>query len=86
MCIRDRSAIDTVTGVFTHDDSEAAVNNAFVAAARTAYVVADSSKLHAHSFARICPLAGIDGLITDTAADPAALATLRAAGWTVVTV
>ena len=38
------------------------------------------------SFARICPLAGIDGLITDTAADPAALATLRAAGWTVVTV
>lgn len=80
------SAIDTVSGIFTHDDGEAAVNNAFVQAARAAYVVADSSKLRCRSFARICPLAGIDGLITDTAAEPDDLAALRAAGWDITTV
>jgi DeoR family transcriptional regulator of aga operon len=80
------SAIDLAAGIFTHDDAEAAVNNAFVEAARTAYVVADSSKLRRHSFARICPLESVDGLITDSGADPAALDALRAAGWQVVTV
>lgn len=80
------SAIDLGTGIFTHDDAEAAVNSAFVEAARTAYVVADASKLGAHSFARICPLAAIDGLITDDAADPADVAALRAVGWDITTV
>lgn len=80
------TAIDIATGIYTHDDSEAAVNSAFVQAARRSYVVADSSKLTSHSFARICPLDQIDGLITDTAADPGRLEVLRGAGWEIATV
>lgn len=56
-------------GLSTPDESEAAVKSAMIEAAARAVVVTDSSKLgvdHLHSFA---PLAAIDLVITDEAAD-----------------
>jgi DeoR family transcriptional regulator of aga operon len=49
-------------------------------------VVADSSKIDRVAFARICPLADVDELITDAGADRAALAALRDGGLVVTTV
>lgn len=59
------TAIDPERGLFTHDEGEAAVNAALVAAARRTVVVADSSKFAATAFARICPLDAVDAVITD---------------------
>jgi DeoR/GlpR family transcriptional regulator of sugar metabolism len=48
--------------------------------------VADSSKLEARAFARICSVADVNRLITDRAARPAALKAIRRAGVEVITV
>jgi DeoR family transcriptional regulator of aga operon len=49
-------------------------------------VVADSSKIGQAAFARICPIAQVDELITDRGAKPTALRALRETGMTVETV
>lgn len=60
------SAVGSDGGLFTHHDGEASVNAALASAARRVMVVADSSKLETTAFARICELADVDVLITDT--------------------
>ncbi len=59
-------AIDVEVGAMAHHDSEAAINRRMVSRARKVVVVADSSKLGHRAFARLCPLASIDVLVTDT--------------------
>jgi DeoR family transcriptional regulator of aga operon len=48
--------------------------------------VADSSKLGVATFARICPLVAVDELITDVAAAPTVVRSMRDAGVTVTMV
>jgi DeoR family transcriptional regulator of aga operon len=76
--------IDANAGCTTHDDVEARANKALVARAQRAIVVADHSKIGQIAFASICRLGAIDVLVTDSDADPAAVATLEAAGADVV--
>jgi DeoR family transcriptional regulator of aga operon len=67
-------AVDPVHGAYAHHEGEASINRLMTERARRVVVVADSSKLGRHAFARICPTSAIDTLITDSAA-PAELAT-----------
>jgi DeoR family transcriptional regulator, aga operon transcriptional repressor len=78
--------LDPDAGLTTHHEIEAAVNNALLARARHAIVVADSSKLGQIALARICVLDDVDELITDSAADPRQVAALEAGGLTVTAV
>jgi DeoR family transcriptional regulator of aga operon len=78
--------LDPDAGLTTHHEIEAAVNNALIARARHAIVVADSSKLGQIALARICVLADVEELITDSAADPRQVAELEAGGLTVTAV
>lgn len=73
-------------GAYTHHDGEAEINAALVAHAHRVVVVADRTKIGATAFARICDLSAIDEIITDSDADEAAVARLRAAGATVTLV
>lgn len=74
------NALDVERGVFTQHDGEAATNAALVAAARRVVVVADSTKLGARAFAKICGLEDVDELLTDSGADASICASLTAAG------
>ncbi len=76
-------AVDVERGLFTHHDGEAATNAGLVAAARRVVVVADSSKLDARSFVRICGFEDVDELMTDSGADAGKCASIAAAGVTV---
>lgn len=79
-------ALDVNLGAAAHHEGEAAINNLMAARARRIVVLADSSKLGGHAFARICPAERIDTLVTDQAA-PANLVTgFEAAGITVICV
>jgi DeoR family transcriptional regulator of aga operon len=73
-------------GLTTHHEIEAHTNRALIERARRVVVVADSSKIGRVAFARICELDRVDELITDSAADPRALATIADAGVGVTTV
>jgi DeoR family transcriptional regulator of aga operon len=70
-------------GLTTHHDVEAHTNRALIDHARRVIVVADGSKVGRLAFARICPIAEVDELITDSSADPEELEQLREAGITV---
>jgi DeoR family transcriptional regulator of aga operon len=78
--------ISVDSGCTTHHEVEAYTNLALIRRARRVIVAADSSKLGRVAFARICTLADIHELITDSGADPRALAELAEAGPTVTTV
>ena len=52
--------LDLQAGATTHDEAEANVNHAMAARAAQVVIVADSSKLSVHAFARICAVAEID--------------------------
>jgi DeoR family transcriptional regulator of aga operon len=67
-------AVDPAHGAYAHHEGEASINRLMTERARRVVVVADSSKLGRHAFARICPTSAIDTLITDSAA-PAELVT-----------
>jgi DeoR family transcriptional regulator of aga operon len=73
-------------GLMTHHEVEAHTNMALMERARHAVVVADSSKIGRTAFARICPIERVHELITDAAADAAALVAIREAGVLVTTV
>jgi DeoR family transcriptional regulator, aga operon transcriptional repressor len=73
-------------GLMTHHEGEAHTNMALMERARHAVVVADSSKIGRTAFARICPIERVHELITDAAADAAALVAIREAGVLVTTV
>jgi DeoR family transcriptional regulator, aga operon transcriptional repressor len=55
-----------------------------VARAKRVAVIADSSKLGGHAFARICPISAVDTLVTDSGAPESLLAAFREAGVHVV--
>lgn len=80
------NGISPAAGLTTHHEIEARTNRALVGRARQVIVVADSSKLGAVAFARICELADVGELITDDRADPETLATLEESGLVITTV
>jgi DeoR family transcriptional regulator of aga operon len=75
--------IDATAGLTTHDEVEAHANRAMIARASRVMVVADGSKVGAVMLARICDLSAVSELVTDSSADPGALADLRRSGVTV---
>jgi DeoR family transcriptional regulator, aga operon transcriptional repressor len=77
-------AIDVALGAAAHHEGEAAINSLMVARARRVVIIADSSKLGGHAFARICPIERVDTLVTDSGATPEAIAGFEAAGVRVV--
>ncbi|AKH86029.1 alkaline phosphatase [Streptomyces sp. CNQ-509] len=58
-------AVDAEHGASARDEHEASINALLAAQAATLVVVADSTKLGVRTFARICPPADIDVLVTD---------------------
>ncbi|HYN93420.1 MAG TPA: DeoR/GlpR family DNA-binding transcription regulator [Pilimelia sp.] len=85
MALLGVDALDAALGAAAHHEGEAAMNNLMVARARRVVIIADSSKLGAHAFARICPVDRIETLVTDSTATEATLAPFRAAGLRVIT-
>ena len=85
-----RSSVPTVShsthGLTTHHEVEAHTNRVLLERARSVVAVADSSKLGVATFARICPLVAVDELITDLAAAPSVVESMRDAGVTVTMV
>ena len=79
-------AIDVHLGAAAHHEGEAAMNNLMVARARKVVIIADSSKLGGHAFARICPIERVNTLVTDAGAADETVAAFEAAGITVVRV
>jgi DeoR family transcriptional regulator of aga operon len=73
-------------GLMTHHEVEAHTNTALMERARRVIVVADSSKIGRTAFARICAIERVHELITDGAADDAAIVAIREAGVLVTTV
>jgi len=73
-------AIDPQLGAAAHHEGEAAMNSLMVARAKRVVVIADSSKLGGHAFARICPVDRVETLVTDSGANPEVVAAFRAAG------
>jgi DeoR family transcriptional regulator of aga operon len=80
----DGISIDS--GLTTHHEIEAGTNRSMIERARTVVVVTDSSKLGRAAFARICPIAAVDELITDAAAPSATVEALTSAGVAVTVV
>lgn len=77
-------AIDPQLGAAAHHEGEAAMNSLMVARAKRVVVIADSSKLGGHAFARICPVDRIETLVTDSGASPVVVQAFRDAGVHVV--
>jgi DeoR family transcriptional regulator of aga operon len=77
-------ALDVDLGAAAHHEGEAAMNSLMVARAKQVVIIADSSKLGGHAFARICPISRVDTLVTDSGAGPAVLDRFRQAGVDVV--
>ena len=78
-------AVDVELGAASHHEGEAAMNSLMVARAKRVVVIADSSKLGGHAFARICPISKIETLVTDSGATPTIVAAFREAGVHVIT-
>ena len=77
-------AIDVVLGAAAHHEGEAAMNSLMVARAKRVVIIADSSKLGSHAFARICPIERVEILVTDANVDPAQAQAFRVAGVKVI--
>ena len=73
-------AIDVRLGAAAHNEGEAGINALMVARAKRVVIIADSSKLGGHAFARICPIERVDTLVTDSGAEPARLVEFEASG------
>lgn len=73
-------ALDPEFGAKALDEEEARINLIMAKQARRVIVAADSSKLEARAFARICPLSAINCLVTDKGASSAAVGKVRDAG------
>jgi DeoR family transcriptional regulator of aga operon len=78
-------ALDPELGAAAHHEGEAAMNSLMVARARRVVIIADSSKLGGHAFARICPIERIETLVTDSGATPDVVRAFRDSGVEVVT-
>jgi DeoR family transcriptional regulator, aga operon transcriptional repressor len=84
MALLGVDAIDVALGAAAHHEGEAAVNSLMVARARRVVIIADSSKLGQHAFARICPIEQVDTLVTDSEATAETVRAFEAAGVRVV--
>jgi DeoR family transcriptional regulator, aga operon transcriptional repressor len=73
-------AIDVRLGAAAHNEGEAGINAQMVARAKRVVIIADSSKLGGHAFARICPIERVHTLVTDSGAEQERLAEFEAAG------
>jgi DeoR family transcriptional regulator, aga operon transcriptional repressor len=73
-------AISAVGGAQCRHLGESGVNAEMVRRADRVIVAATADKLGRSALARICPIEDIDVLVTDVAADPVAIADIRAAG------
>lgn len=78
--------LDATHGASAHDEAEAAINRMLCERAERVVVAADSSKLGHRAFARICDVAQVDILVTDTGADKETLGRFEEAGVRVLTV
>ncbi len=76
--------IDADAGLTEFNLDDARVKRTALASVRRCVVVADASKLGKVAFARVCPLEGIDVLVTDDQSGPDDLAPVRAADVEVV--
>lgn len=72
--------LDVDHGLTTHHEVEAHTDRVMIERAPRVVVVADRTKLGQVRFAQICPLDRVQQLITDDAADQAAVGELRGAG------
>lgn len=72
--------ISAAHGCTTHDQLEAATDRAFAFHSGRSVVVADHTKIGRTTFAKICPAAGVDTLITDGDAPEAELSAIGAVG------
>jgi DeoR/GlpR family transcriptional regulator of sugar metabolism len=72
--------IDLAGGATAHHEGEASINNLMASRAAKVVVVADSSKVGRRAFARICPVAEIDVLVTDPGIGEQAAAGFREQG------
>ena len=72
--------VDATAGCTTHEEVEAHTNAVMIRHADRVVLVADSSKIGKVTFARICEAGEVDELITDRAADRAAVRALTDAG------
>lgn len=72
--------LDVRAGCTTYDETEAATNATMIAQAARTVVVADSTKLEKVTFARMCHIADVALVITDTGASDAAVEHLERAG------
>ncbi len=71
-------------GFSTPDETEAATKQAMARAAQRVVVLGDSSKLGREHLVRFAAVDDVDVLVTDSDADPDAVATLQSAGMEVV--
>jgi DeoR family transcriptional regulator, aga operon transcriptional repressor len=78
-------AIDATLGAAAHHEGEAAMNRLMADRAGRVVIVADASKLAERAFARVCPIERVATLVTDTGAEPSAVAAFTAAGVHVTT-
>lgn len=76
--------VDVAQGITEYEYDDAETKRAALRSARRTIVVADSTKLGAVAFARLCPVDDIDVVVTDTAAPASQVAALRGAGVDVV--
>ena len=60
------------------------MNSLMVSRAKRVVIIADSSKLGGHAFARICPIERIETLVTDSGAAEDKVAEFQAAGVKVI--
>jgi DeoR family transcriptional regulator, aga operon transcriptional repressor len=77
-------ALDVTLGAAAHHEGEAAMNSLMVGRARRVVIIADSSKLGGHAFARICPIDRVDTLITDCGATPEVISAFEEVGVRVI--
>lgn len=78
------NAIDATLGAAAYHEGEAAVNSLMVSRSREVAIVADSSKLGKHAFARICAIERVGVLVTDGGADPASVEAFERVGVRVI--
>lgn len=74
------NAVDPEFGASTHNEGEAGINALMARHAKTTVVVADSSKLGQRAFVRVCPVAGLDILVTDEQAPDDVVTRFQEAG------
>src|SRR5262245_27862394 len=73
-------AFDATLGAASHHEGEAAMNSLLASRARQIVVIADSSKLGRHAFARVCPPEKVHTLVTDAHAADREVTAFLAAG------